>query len=176
MLGYGHEERAVTFRPQFDLQRLLGNILGGWLAAGLVIAIPSGVGLAFVTFVVVFLTSFTKVRLRTTGGCLEPDTAFGAYVADSPLPQVNDLTRFGGFFCVTFVIVAYQGFYMSSHNVVILAGSRVAAICIGVVMALMLSCTIFPLSASGKVGWNSDCSIIPGEGPICMSAVKAQVR
>ncbi len=40
---------------------------------------------------------------------------------------------------------------MSDGNVVILAGSRIAAICIGIVLALVLACTIFPLSASGKV-------------------------
>jgi Aluminium activated malate transporter len=52
---------------------------------------------------------------------------------------------------VTFCIVAFQGFYMNDRDVVILAGSRVAAICIGVVFALLLACTIFPMSASGKV-------------------------
>jgi Aluminium activated malate transporter len=57
----------------------------------------------------------------------------------------------GGFFCVTFCIVAFQGFYMNDKDVVILAGSRVAAICVGVVFALLLACTIFPMSASGKV-------------------------
>jgi Aluminium activated malate transporter len=57
----------------------------------------------------------------------------------------------GGFFMVTFCIVAFQGFYMNDRDVVILAGSRVAAICVGVVFALLLACTIFPTSASGKV-------------------------
>lgn len=77
------------------------------------------------------------------------------------LLQFNDLTRFGGFFCVTFCIVAFQGFYMGNLDVVILAGSRVAAICIGVVFALVLACTIFPMSASGKVWACAKASSLP---------------
>ena len=39
-------------------------LAAGWLACGLVIAVRSGVGLAFITFGVVFVTSFIRVSAK----------------------------------------------------------------------------------------------------------------
>lgn len=44
-----------------SLQRILGTIVGGWLAFGLVVGVSNGVALAFCGMVVAILAAFTKV-------------------------------------------------------------------------------------------------------------------
>ena len=47
--------------------------------------------------------------------------------------------------------VTFEGYYLSRLNALILASSRVAGICVGVLVALLLTCLVFPVSGSGKV-------------------------
>ena len=49
--------RPVTRAP---LQRILGNLVGGWMAAGFCIAVRSGVGLAFIIFAVTLISSLVS--------------------------------------------------------------------------------------------------------------------
>jgi hypothetical protein len=47
--------------------------------------------------------------------------------------------------------VTFEGFYFNRSDQIILASSRVAGICTGVLAALLLTCTVFPISGSGMV-------------------------
>ena len=63
----------------------------------------------------------------------------------------HELTKFGGFVIITFVIISFPARGDSNREVVITAGVRIIAISIGIVIALALACTLFPVYASGKV-------------------------
>ena len=47
--------------------------------------------------------------------------------------------------------VSFQGYYFDRTDAIILACSRVAGICTGVLMALVLTCIVFPVSGTGEV-------------------------
>ena len=47
--------------------------------------------------------------------------------------------------------VTFEGYYFDRSDQIILASSRVAGICTGVLAALLLTCTVFPISGSGMV-------------------------
>ena len=47
--------------------------------------------------------------------------------------------------------VSFEGYYFDRTDALILATSRVAGICTGVLIALVLTCTVFPVSGSGEV-------------------------
>lgn len=47
--------------------------------------------------------------------------------------------------------MAFEGFFLSNVAVLYLAVSRVAAICTGVIVAMVLTCTVFPRTGSAKV-------------------------
>ena len=47
--------------------------------------------------------------------------------------------------------MTFEGYYFDRSDQIILASSRVAGICTGVLAALLLTCTVFPISGSGLV-------------------------
>ncbi len=53
--------------------------------------------------------------------------------------------------CSVACAVSFEGYYFDRTDALILASSRVAGICTGVLIALVLTCTVFPVSGSGEV-------------------------
>lgn len=107
-----------------SLQRILGTLVGGFVAFGLVVGVSNGVALAFCGMAVAMLAAFTKV---------------------------GQFNRFGGFVVITWCIVAMQGFYFDSTSMLLLqAGVRVIGIIVGVLIGLAASILILPDSAFGQ--------------------------
>ena len=67
--------------------------------------------------------------------------------------------------------VSFEGFYFDRTDALILASSRVAGICTGVMIALVLTCTVFPVSGTGEVRRgvsHADACFRVGMGQACL--------
>ena len=56
--------------------------------------------------------------------------------------------------------VSFEGFYFDRTDALILASSRIGGICTGVLIALVLTCTVFPVSGTGEVRWATRTALL----------------